>query len=269
MLPTYLVQILNRHDKHLPGAVSAEIPRIALPNEGRSEAGLTLIECLVAIIVVGVIAALVSPVLVISVATRVNSQKTEQALQIAQAEIDAVRGVVERGRLEGAEVASVLPPSTPFTGAAIQERTVNGRTFTIEYPQAILGPLGNSIVGVGSSYEDLDNGFEAREIDTTGDGTADFAVQAFRSPGQLDTNGVPVNFSMGVRVYDIQAFETGETANLSTEQARAGVLATQGERGRQPLAVLYTTISKADIANSYCDYIRFLRSTPSSVYVCD
>jgi type II secretory pathway pseudopilin PulG len=222
----------------------------------------------VAIIVVGVVAALISPVLVISVATRVNSQKTEQALQIAQAEIDSVRGVVERGRLTADDVDDVLPPSTPFTGDAVEDVVNGSQSFTVEYPQAIAGPVGNSYVENGS-YTDLDNAFDARSVDIDGDGAADFVVQAFRSPGQLDGDAIPIAFSMGVRVYDIRAFQTGNANNLPVEEARAGVISTEGDRSNLPLAVLYTTVAKADIANSYCDYIRYLGSTPSSVYVCD
>lgn len=251
--------------------VAPELSRLEGPRlpSNSSEAGLTLIECLVAIIVVGVIAALISPVLVISVATRVNSQKTEQALQIAQAEIDGVRGVVERGRITTADINTVLPPSTPFTGDAVENINNAGRTFTIEYPQAIAGPVGSSYAGPGVGYDSLTGAFQARAIDTNGDGRADFGVQTFRSPGRLDGNGIPVAFSMGVRVYDIKAFENGQAGNLSTEEARATLVSTEGDRSTLPLAVFYTTVAKADIANSYCDYIQFLGSVPSSVYQCD
>lgn len=258
---------VNRH----PAQTAPELSRLEGPHllADGSEAGLTLIECLVAIIVVGVIAALISPVLVISVATRVNSQKIEQAVQIAQAEIDGVRGVVERGRITTADVNTVLPPSTPFTGDAVENIANAGRTFTIEYPQAIAGPVGNSYAGLGVGYDSLTSAFQARAVDVNGDGQADFGIQAFRSPGRLDGNGVPVAFSMGVRVYDIKAFEGGQAGNLATEEARAAVVSTEGDRSRLPLAVFYTTVAKADIANSYCDYIQFLGSVPSSVYQCD
>ena len=49
---------------------------------------------------VALVASTIAPALVLSVATRVQSQKSEQALQLAQSEIDQVRLQVEPGRCQ-------------------------------------------------------------------------------------------------------------------------------------------------------------------------
>lgn len=270
MLPVKsLIPTLNRCSPR-QGDAGHALSKAQASKSNSPEAGLTLIECLVAIIMVGIIAALISPVLVISVATRVNSQRTEQAMALAQAEIDGVRAVMERGRLTADSVDTLLPPAIEFTGDAVEQKTAGGQAYTIEYPQAIDGPdASRQLLDLDATYEDFDDAFDARQVDTTGDGNANFAVQVYRSQGQVDSNNLPVAFSMGVRVYDVRAFENTASGNLDTEQARAGVISTEGDRGNLPLAVLYTTVAKADIANSYCDYIEFLGGTPSSTYVCD
>ena len=75
----------------------------------RTSAGLTLIECLVAIVMVGLIGSAIAPALLISVATRVQSQKAEQALELAQSEIDKVRQIMERSEYKDENGTSTLP----------------------------------------------------------------------------------------------------------------------------------------------------------------
>ncbi|HEY9735469.1 MAG TPA: type II secretion system protein [Trichocoleus sp.] len=226
--------------------------------------GLTLIECLVAIVMVGLVMGTVTPALVISTATRLQSQRTEQALRVAQAEIDQVRTIVERGTYSVTD----LPQST--TAAISETRTLPGtsRQYLIEYPDRVAGPNTSNLRGASTAYTGL-GPFDARQVDIDGDGNADLAVQVYRSPGRRNpTSSVPVNFAMGVRVYDISAFETN-SGTLLTDQTRGGITGGEGDRGRLPLAVLYTSISKGDAGNSYCDYFNYLGSTPSASFQCD
>jgi prepilin-type N-terminal cleavage/methylation domain-containing protein len=228
-----------------------------------SDQGLTLIECLVAIIVIALVVGTVTPALVISAATRVQSQKTEQAIKVAQGEIDRVRSIVERGFYTSAE----LPQSTPV---APETKTLpDGREYTIEYPENVVGPLVGSLVGESTAYSDQ-GPLQARQVDVDGDGAVDLAIQVYRSPGRLDVaSSTPVNFTMGVRVYDIEAFQGTNVGNLLTDEAAAAVTGGEGDRSRLPLAVLYTSIAKADIENAYCDYFEYLGSTPSVNFECN
>nr|WP_242028312.1 type II secretion system protein [Pseudanabaena sp. FACHB-2040] len=230
---------------------------------GLPDKGLTLIECLVAIVMVSLVIGTVAPALVISTATRIQSQKTEQALKVAQAEIDRVRTIVERGTYETVE----LPQSTPVTTE--NKTAVRGSQYVIEYPESVDGPQVGNLRDSTTAYTGL-GPFDARRVDVNGDGNPDLAVQVYRSPGRLRPgSNLPVNFVMGVRVYDIQAFEGGNTGNLPVEQSRAAMTAGEGDRRRQPLAVLYTSVAKGDVTNSYCDYFTYLGSTPSANFRCD
>lgn len=235
-------------------------------SDSKSEAGLTLIECLVAIIVASLVIGLTTPAVVISVATRVNSQKTEQAIEAAQAEVDRVRANIERGSFTN------LPPIATFVvGDSIVPRTTpDGRTYNAELPEKIDGPLGTGRRELGrneypGTYE------EARDLDVNSDGEADFAVQVFRSEGrtaEIDGSDVPVAFSLGVRVYDIAAFEGKGAAPLPVDKATAGVIGTQGDRSDYPLAVIYTTVVKSDLSGSLCDYVEYFGNIPTANYDC-
>lgn len=213
-----------------------------------SESGLTLIECLVAIVVVALTTATIAPMLVFSVATRVQNQKTEQALQLAQAEIDKVRLIVEQGgdygdRLFDANL-STMPATTPPVPVA---RAAAPDSFI---------PSTDSATAVT----------QAREVDIDGDGASDFAVQLFRTRGieiPPQTPGVirntPVVFDVGVRVYDERARQN--INSLLIDEAGLTFVDGEGDRGRQPLAVLYSQIAQGDRDGSLCQYWRFTNGT--------
>ena len=63
-----------------------------------SEKGLTLLECLMAVTVMGLTISLVLPPLLIAAATRVQTRRAEQSLQIAQGEVDRIRNLVAINR---------------------------------------------------------------------------------------------------------------------------------------------------------------------------
>lgn len=194
--------------------------------------GFTLIECLVAIIMVALVASAIAPAMVISVATRVHSQKAEQALALAQSEIDSTRVLVERG---GDFPIAALPPLA--TGVADKNvKTAPGPKLSIT---------------------DATDFAHARPVDINGDGQTDFLVQRYRATGQLDAEDRPVAFAMGVRVYDRSV--AGDD-NLSTEKM-ASLVMTSGDGGRatRPLAVLYSTIATSDRGDSLCNLNAYLQ----------
>lgn len=213
-----------------------------------SQKGLTLLECLVAIVVIAVTIATIGPMMVFAVATRVQNQRTEQALQLAQGEIDKVRLVVEQGgdygdRLNGlnlfrvtTSIATAIPAPTTFVASTA---TVTAET-------------------------------QARRIDIDGDGRSDFAIQLFRTRGVEvlpQTVGVvastPVVFNLGVRVYDARA--ESSIGPLSTSATRLTFTSGEGDRGRRPLAVLYSQIGQGDRAGGLCQYWQFTGGAPTSL----
>ncbi len=65
-----------------------------------SSSGLTLIECLVAIIIVSLTVLAITPPILLATGTRVQSRRAEQANHIAQSEVDRLRLLVERGPMQ-------------------------------------------------------------------------------------------------------------------------------------------------------------------------
>ncbi|MEM9905728.1 MAG: prepilin-type N-terminal cleavage/methylation domain-containing protein [Cyanobacteria bacterium P01_D01_bin.44] len=209
------------------------------------ESGLTLLECLVAIAVIAITSAVIAPAMLLSVATRVQSQRAEQALQLAQSEIDQVRLIVERTQdyTEGDLGIASVPGTGPATRAATVAvaTAVPSTTFTGDYQ-------------------------DARAVDVDNDGRDDFAVQAFRVLGQNDASGRPVAFEMGVRVYDYDTVAQNRVnPDPTAKPASLGQTSGEGERGTRPLAVLYSYVVKGDQTDSLCDYFRYQGSTPSTI----
>ena len=214
-----------------------------------SEKGLTLIECLVAIVVIAVTTAAIGPVLLFSVATRVQNQRTAQAVQLAQAEIDKVRLTVEQGgdyapRLK--ELFVISAPQTPLIKVA-----------DVPAPNRFLDST------------DVDNIRDARKVDLDGDGNPDFAVQLFRTFGievpsatPATVVNTPVAFDVGVRIYDIRA--EANLATLQTNQAGLAFTSSEGQRGTRPLAVLYSQMVQGDRVGSLCQYWRFTSTDPTA-----
>lgn len=61
------------------------------------EAGLTIIESIMAILILTIMLVSITPPLALIVATRVQNRRAEQALNLAQAEVDRIRVMVELG----------------------------------------------------------------------------------------------------------------------------------------------------------------------------
>lgn len=206
------------------------------------ESGLTLIECLVAIVVLAITASAITPPLVIAVASRIQSQRIEQAIEVAQQEIDRVRATVERGDYTTAS----LPQSTP----TVTDSTVS--TFN--------GPVYGAAKAANTPYTELAP-TETRQVDVDADGVADYAVQIYRSPGRvittLEGEEQPLSFSVAVRVYDIDAVTAAASGNLATQPARAGLTGGRGEREEKPLATLYTNVVRGESNDAYCEYFDY------------
>lgn len=200
--------------------------------------GLTLLECLVAIAMIGVSTATIAPVMLFSVATRVQSQKAEQALQLAQLEIDTIRVEVERGN--NAFVSSY--PKTLETEDDIAET---------DAPENVYSAL-------------TTDPKDARAADIDDDGEDDFAIQVFRTEGVLDPNGDPMAFRVGVRVYDVDAVRNNPSSALLTDQASLAFTSGEGQRGLRPLATLYTDIVSGDRDLSLCNYREYIDSFSSA-----
>ena len=98
----------STNSKHL-NTQKVPLAKALLSKRNSSQQGFTLLESLMAIMVITVVIAALTPPIFISVATRVQNRKAEQAIQLAQGEIDQVRRLVERGNYTTNELNSVAP----------------------------------------------------------------------------------------------------------------------------------------------------------------
>lgn len=229
-------------------SIRKKLQRLALQQGTRHLAsqddGLTLIETLVAIVVIALTLGAITPALVIAVATRVQSQRAEQALAVAQGEIDQVRLIVEQGNYEDIDLPQSVPSLSDSTPATMDP------------------PNPGAIESAATAYEDL-LPTETRAVDVDGDGNSDFGVQVYRTAG-VSLGSKPVAFGLGVRVYDIQALDSTSTNTLETDPSRLGITGGEGQRGRRPLAALYTSVVRGEDTEAYCKYFDLISSPGDS-----
>jgi prepilin-type N-terminal cleavage/methylation domain-containing protein len=215
--------------------------------QNSSQQGLSLIECLIAIIVIAITATAITPPILLATGTRIQSRRAEQANQIAQAEVDRVRTIVERG---GYTVAD-LPIST-------------GQTTGIAAFGAPVAPAGPAMLSSAvcpdrypqQTRPNSPNGLV--RVDVNGDCQAEFAMQVFRTEGCWpatvnQATQPPYSFYMGVRVYSLQ---DGENVALFDSQRATLSMSSQARRdqvsgARKPLQTLYTKISRSNDDKSY------------------
>ncbi len=202
--------------------------------------GLTLIECLVAIVVIGISMAVTAPLIVVSVATRTQSQRADQALQIAQAEVDRIRFTVINNDTYTVPAATVAVNSVADFANVLPPEDINNAT-----------------------YSTTTDASTAKGIDVDNDGVDDYAAQIFRTAGST-VGTTPVAFGLGVRVYDANAVNSKTRAELAVEQARLGFTSGEGQGGTRPLSILYTSVIKSDTSRSLCDYHNFINGVNST-----
>lgn len=192
--------------------------------------GFSLIEALVGIAIVGVTAAMLPPILTLSVAARAQNQRVEQATRLAQGHLDLVRLRMERG--------PAGQPATVFIADIERLAPLEGGASV----EAVPPPAANALKT--ALFCDLDNpttpvGPPCR-VDIDGDGQADFGLQAFRICQQVAPGGVPVSFVVGVRVYPRAVVQGTYTGALGIQPAQMRLGAP--ETASNPLAVQYSAV---------------------------
>jgi len=182
------------------------------------ESGFTIIESLIAIIVVTILMVGLSPLIVLGVANRVQARRVEQASEAARAYIDGVRsGAIDHPGITSTKLDAVAAPTA--ASLSCSANAYNNSTTRQLYC-----------------------------IDVDGDGWSqnepgDLVVQAF---GYHPTSTDPDDgYAMGIRVYRADAFSTSGTLKKSspTSRERANTVGRGlGEGKIAPLVELTTEI---------------------------
>lgn len=89
-----------------------KLPNLPPPVSSSSDSGFTILESLIAIVVVAILLASISPIIIFSVATRVQSRRVELATQAARTYIDGVRSDTVAAPPRGTGTASTQPAPT-------------------------------------------------------------------------------------------------------------------------------------------------------------
>jgi type II secretory pathway pseudopilin PulG len=211
--------------------------------------GLTLIECLVAIIIITLTVVAITPPIFIATASRIQSRRADQANQIAQAEIDRVRTIMERRSYKVEDL-----PATVAQLAATD--TVETKVAVATSPSSVI----LSPTKCNSNYPPTAAPVAVTDlvpVDVDGDCTPEFGMQVFRtvgcSPASAPDNPLPYSFTMGVRVYSYDGKET--LPPLSAERATLGLTAGKRDGGvggqtRKPLQVLVSKLTRSGSALS-------------------
>jgi prepilin-type N-terminal cleavage/methylation domain-containing protein len=208
--------------------------------------GFTLIESLVAVIIVSITVVSVLPPIFWATATRVQNRRAEQAIQLAQSEIERVRTTVERG---GQYDINLLPPVDPNATAGLRSASTAAPSISSgirRSPTAACKTANDAKQpGAVTQYIEIDS-------DPNNGCTPEFLVQVFRSVGTTPTGvTLPSAFSMGVRVYAAPAFGTLKRGGtLEKDAARLRGSSGTGQQSTRPIAVLYGTVVQSRAGNS-------------------
>jgi prepilin-type N-terminal cleavage/methylation domain-containing protein len=206
--------------------LAAKLVRLSQPTAiaPANDRGLTLLECLVAIMVIAVTVTAITPPVFVAVATRLQNQRTEQAQQLAQQEIDRVRLLMESNRYASIDLPPVAGGSFAAVGAPITAPNKNR-------------PPSNAPL-------------QAFLVDLNNDGQDDFLVQTYRENGVFSPKDAtrPVAFRMGVRVYAATARRN--LGSLRTDIAAIKFVTGEGQSVNRPLAVLNTIVARSDSNDS-------------------
>lgn len=198
-----------------------------------SQSGFTIIESLIAILVVGILMTMITPVIVLSVATRVQARRVELASQAARTYIDGIKsGVIltplHAVVLDEVNEATTPPTFTPQRGtfSGIAAPTSSGSltclTTTTGYPYC-------PNTAASSLYcNDLDGG------GCTTSSTKDLLVQAIRTSNAQ-------NYILSLRVYRADAFSDNTTLRTQKQVGSKQSTFTGGLGNRKAPVVEMTT----------------------------
>jgi prepilin-type N-terminal cleavage/methylation domain-containing protein len=251
-------------------------PKQLFPPETQS--GFTIIECLLAIILVSILLTAIAPVIALSVATRVQARRVEQATQAAKSYIDGVRA----GKIEA-------PPSITNTVLVKSDKTndVNNYLFTGSANAA--APVGTAAWDCNPADTNNPNNSYCQTSagtaivycigldDTAGcssGSSRDFIIQPFRSVVPDASGSAPdpsddgsKGYLLGVRVYRADALDGSITLQTAKPVNNVRAAAYTGGAGNRslPLVEMTTEIrgGRTDYS-SFCDRLGCNTSNPAT-----
>lgn len=196
------------------------------------EEGFTLLEALVATLLVTIILLTMAPPIILALAMRLHYQKSEQGMLLAQAEVERVRALLNSGSYQD----SHLPP------------IVNSHSFVGAVPAPTVPLTPASTINLYNSHTQVRS-----EYINQGSSVPDFYIQTFRSNRSVVTDDI-IGFHMGVRVYSSEISTNTDGLSPDRDSLTSGLFS----RNSHPVAVIYTELVRGDTEGSRDAYSRFL-----------
>ncbi|MEH1791711.1 hormogonium polysaccharide secretion pseudopilin HpsB [Nostoc sp.] len=218
------------------------------------EGGFTIIESLVAIILVAILLAAIAPTIVIATATRVQSKRVEQATQAARSFIDGVK--------TGAVTA---PATTTAPNGTLAGNLLNPSSTSMPPPTS------STSTSLYCAIKDTNNNLTISNPDCTSNTSKIFYIQAktitVATSTPTDSTGLPKDgYRLGIRVYrsDIDFTKTVYASNGSDKKTQRTFTGTLGDP-QSPLVEMTTEIgSKNTSFNALCQRLAITGSTTSN-----
>jgi prepilin-type N-terminal cleavage/methylation domain-containing protein len=222
-------------------AVGNRQPRLGGISPPASQSGFTIIESLVAIIVVTILMIGLAPVITLSVATRVQARRVEQATQAARSYLDGVRtGAIAFGPTDADDEEGTHGAITEDKAGDADDNLNKVPAPTKAAPNCAANqycsqPTQNDAVFycVDGDEDDQCNSFQ------------DFIIQAF---GKIPTQGGAPNriyqsYKLGVRVYRADAFTSDFTQGFEKDAPQSSFTGGIGLSPNQaPLVIMSTEV---------------------------
>ncbi|MDJ0620525.1 MAG: hormogonium polysaccharide secretion pseudopilin HpsB [Calothrix sp. MO_192.B10] len=209
------------------------------------ESGFTILESLVAVVVVAVLMAAIAPAIVLSAAIRVQSRRVELATQAAKTYIDGVRAKQIVSPLETGSNTTPSDFAAPTPSNSLNCKANSYCTST-----------DSSTTPTNLYCIDLDSLPTISDPKCEASSSQDMVLQVFRyNPNNSNSNDDKAGYYLGVRVYRADGFRND--GSLTKAPAKQGtVTGGLGDR-KAPLVELTTEISsQTDSFNQLCDRLK-------------
>ncbi len=222
------------------GLMKRQIVEVLITSRGRLPRGVTLLESIVAMLVVGILMTSIAPLIALSAAARVQARRVDQATQAARGFLDKV----------AARTSAVTSPSFPdaLKVPSNGEDCSAGTAYTFDCVRA---PGGSGI-----SPSDLSALNDVR-VDGNGNGFSvfdpqDFVIQPMRNDSTLNFGGGASGFEAAVRVYRADAF-----APLDSDPSQLGGTWNGEEllKGYEPACISAQVVFTASLGNKSCPLV--------------
>jgi type II secretory pathway pseudopilin PulG len=210
-----------------------------------SESGYTILEGLMAILVVSALITMVGPVIAFSAGTRVQARRVELATQAAKTYMNAIRAnpynknsTINTELVDG--ITNIVPPDPAKT----PEKTVAESDAPVGVDLTCPNTNAYCTAPAGLYCIDFDN-LPANQPGCTNDSLSDMIIQPIRLQGAVDplTNKDDPNkgYKLAIRVYRANSFTPGIGNNLQTTTPSTNVTNALGNRNA-PLVTMSSDI---------------------------